>query len=160
MQVIKGRGAQSGAVPTRFGLATCEADGDWQDVAEAIDGEPPRLRTTVTDEFPRSILTFNASPDIPFDRSVNAYRGCEHGCIYCYARPTHAYHDLSPGLDFETRLFAKPQAADLLRATFAKRGYTPARSPWAPIPIPISRSSATIALPGKCSRCVSRLATR
>jgi hypothetical protein len=125
MQVIKGRGAQSGAVPTRFGLATREADGDWQDVAEAIDGEPPRLRTTVTDEFPRSILTFNASPDIPFDRSVNAYRGCEHGCIYCYARPTHAYHDLSPGLDFETRLFAKPQAADLLRAAFAKRGYTP-----------------------------------
>ncbi|WP_333840295.1 PA0069 family radical SAM protein [Novosphingobium sp.] len=125
MQVIKGRGAQSGAVPTRFGLATREADGDWQDIAESIDGEPPRLRTSVTDEFPRSILTFNASPDIPFDRSVNAYRGCEHGCIYCYARPTHAYHDLSPGLDFETRLFAKPQAADLLRATFAKRGYIP-----------------------------------
>jgi len=84
MQVVKGRGAQSSAVPTRFGLATREADGDWQDMAEAIDGEPPRLRTTVTDEFPRSILTFNASPDIPFDRSVNAYRGCDqprNGCV-------------------------------------------------------------------------------
>ena len=61
------------------------------------------------------LLTFNRSPDIPFDRSLNAYRGCEHGCIYCFARPTHAYHDLSPGLDFETRLFAKPDAARLLR---------------------------------------------
>jgi len=125
MQPVKGRGAQSGAVPTRFGLAVREADGDWRDMAEAIDGDAPRLRTTVTEEFPKSVLTFNASPDIPFDRSVNAYRGCEHGCIYCYARPTHAYHDLSPGLDFETKLFAKPQAAALLRQAFAKRGYSP-----------------------------------
>ncbi|SCY57091.1 DNA repair photolyase [Novosphingobium aromaticivorans] len=113
-------------VPDRFGLAAREADGDWMDEREGLDGPGPKLRTTVTLEHPRSILTFNRSPDIPFDRSVNAYRGCEHGCIYCYARPTHAYHDLSPGLDFETKLFAKPDAARLLRETLAKPGYAPA----------------------------------
>ena len=122
---VHGRGAQSASVPTRFGLATREVDGDWLDEQEVLDGPVPKLRTTVTQEFPRSVLTFNSSPDIPFDRSVNAYRGCEHGCIYCYARPTHAYHDLSPGLDFETKLFAKPQSAEILRRTFGKRGYVP-----------------------------------
>jgi DNA repair photolyase len=122
---LKGRGAQSGAVPTRFGLAEREVDGDWRYYVESLDGPPVRLRTTVTEERPKSILTFNQSPDVPFDRSVNAYRGCEHGCIYCFARPTHAYHDLSPGLDFETKLFAKPQAAALLRKTLAKKGYSP-----------------------------------
>lgn len=91
-----------------------------------VDGEPSKLRTTVTTLKPKTILSFNASPDIPFDRSVNSYQGCEHGCIYCYARPTHAYHDLSPGLDFETKLFAKPEAARLLRDTLAKPGYMPA----------------------------------
>ncbi len=116
---VKGRGAQSGAVPTRFGLAEREVDGDWRDYVETLDGPPVKLRTTVIEERPKSILTFNQSPDIPFDRSVNAYRGCEHGCIYCFARPTHAYHDLSPGLDFETKLFAKPEAAQLLRAALA-----------------------------------------
>lgn len=123
---VHGRGAQSANVPTRFGLATREVDGDWLDAREDIDGPGPKLRTTVTEEHPRSILTFNRSPDIPFDRSVNAYRGCEHGCVYCYARPTHAYHDLSPGLDFEMKLFAKPDAARLLRETLAKPGYQPA----------------------------------
>ena len=122
---IPGRGAQGCAVPTRFGLATREAEGDWLDVAEAIDGAAPKIRTTVTEEHPRTILSFNQSPDLGFDRSINAYRGCEHGCVYCFARPTHAYHDLSPGLDFETRLFAKPQAAALLRATLAKPNYRP-----------------------------------
>jgi DNA repair photolyase len=122
---VKGRGAQSAAVPTRYGLATREVDGDWRDYVERLDGPPVKLRTTVIEERPKSILTFNQSPDVPFDRSINAYRGCEHGCVYCFARPTHAYHDLSPGLDFETRLFAKPNAADLLRATLAKRGYQP-----------------------------------
>ena len=121
----KGRGAISDAAPTRFGLATREADGDWLDAREGIDGPAPKLRTSVTEERPRSILSFNQSPDIFFDRSINAYRGCEHGCIYCFARPTHAYHDLSPGLDFETKLFAKPEAADILRKTLAKRGYHP-----------------------------------
>lgn len=90
------------------------------------DGDAPRLRTTVTEEHSKSILSFNTSPDLPFDRSVNAYRGCEHGCIYCYARPSHAFHDLSPGLDFESRLFAKPDAAAVLRQTLSKPGYRPA----------------------------------
>ena len=113
-------------MPQRFGLAARETDGDWRDVEDAVDGPVGKLRTSVTEEDPRSILSFNQSPDIPFDRSVNAYRGCEHGCIYCFARPTHAFHDLSPGLDFETKLFAKPNAARLLRETLAKRGYRPA----------------------------------
>jgi DNA repair photolyase len=112
-------------VPTRFGLATREADGDWRDYVELLDGPPVKLRTTVAEERPKTILTFNTSPDIGFDRSVNAYRGCEHGCIYCFARPTHAFHDLSPGLDFETKLFAKPNAAALLRATLGKPRYKP-----------------------------------
>ncbi len=122
---ITGRGAQSSAVPDRFGLATREVDGDWRDHMEVLDGRPPPLRTHVTEEKPRSILSFNQSPDIGFDRSINAYRGCEHGCVYCFARPTHAYHDLSPGLDFETQLFAKPDAAQLLRETLAKPRYRP-----------------------------------
>ena len=124
--LVAGRGAQSANVPSRFGMATREADRDWLDDSALIDGAPPRLATTVTIEHPRSIVSFNQSPDISFDRSINAYRGCEHGCIYCFARPTHAYHDLSPGLDFETRLFAKPNAAALLRETLAKPGYKPA----------------------------------
>ncbi len=123
---IHGRGAQSAQVPQRFGLAAREVDGDWLDARGEVDGGAPRIATTVTEEHPKSIISFNQSPDVPFDRSINAYRGCEHGCVYCYARPTHAFHDLSPGLDFETRLFAKPDAARLLRETLAKRGYKPA----------------------------------
>src|SRR5215210_4886398 len=119
----QGRGAQSAKVPSRFGLAARGADGDWRDYVETLDGPPVKLRTTVTEEHPRTILTFNRSPDIGFDRSINAYRGCEHGCIYCFARPTHAFHDLSPGLDFETQLFAKPDAAKILRQELAKPGY-------------------------------------
>ena len=123
---VHGRGAQSAKVPSRFGLAARETDGDWLDAREDIDGAAPRLRTTVTEERAKTIVSFNQSPDIPFDRSLNPYRGCEHGCIYCYARPSHAFHDLSPGLDFETKLFAKPDAAELLRRTFAHRNYCPA----------------------------------
>ncbi len=117
------RGATLNRESTRFNLPEREADGDWRDAREAVDGAPPPLRTTVTVEKPRTIITRNASPDIGFDRSINPYRGCEHGCIYCFARPSHAYHDLSPGLDFETKLFAKPDAPALLRAELAKRGY-------------------------------------
>ncbi|HZF45770.1 MAG TPA: PA0069 family radical SAM protein [Sphingomonadaceae bacterium] len=120
---IRGRGATSSALSRRFDLPAREADGDWLDEVEAVDGPPPKLRTSVTVEHPRTILSFNKSPDIPFDRSINAYRGCEHGCAYCFARPTHAYLDLSPGLDFETKLFAKPDAARLLRETLGKKGY-------------------------------------
>ncbi len=122
---IHGRGAQSAQVPQRFGLAAREADGDWLDSREELDGPGPKLRTQVIEERARTIVSFNQSPDIPFDRSINAYRGCEHGCVYCYARPSHAWHDLSPGLDFETKLFAKPNAAELLRQTLAKPGYKP-----------------------------------
>jgi len=120
-----GRGAPENRTPTRFNLPVREADGDWLDSRDEVDGEAPPLRTTVTVEHPRTIITRNASPDIGFDRSINAYRGCEHGCIYCFARPTHAFHDLSPGLDFETRLFAKPDAARLLREELARPGYSP-----------------------------------
>ena len=87
-----------------------------------IDSPPP-LKTHVTDETPRTIITRNSSPDISFDRSINPYRGCEHGCVYCFARPTHAYMGLSPGLDFESRLFAKPNAAALLEKELARKGY-------------------------------------
>ncbi len=83
------------------------------------------LKTTVTIERARSIVSRNDSPDIGFSQSINPYRGCEHGCIYCYARPSHAYLELSPGLDFETRLFAKTNAAGLLREELAKPGYQP-----------------------------------
>src|SRR5882757_9402501 len=118
-----GRGAPENLTPTRFNLPSREADGDWLDAREELDGPPP-LRTTVTVEKPKTIITRNASPDIGFDRSINPYRGCEHGCIYCFARPTHAFHDLSPGLDFESKLFAKPDAAKLLRVELAKKGYS------------------------------------
>ncbi|KQT32952.1 DNA repair photolyase [Sphingomonas sp. Leaf412] len=117
------RGATLNRDSARFNLPAREADGDWLDAQEDIDGAPPPLRTTVTVEHPRTIITRNTSPDVPFDRSINAYRGCEHGCIYCFARPSHAYHDLSPGLDFETKLFAKPDAAALLKRELAKKGY-------------------------------------
>jgi DNA repair photolyase len=117
------RGATLNRESSRFNLPAREADGDWLDARADIDGEAPPLRTIVTVEKAKTILTRNSSPDIAFDRSVNPYRGCEHGCIYCFARPTHAYHDLSPGLDFETRLFAKPDAPALLRAELGKRGY-------------------------------------
>ena len=123
---IHGCGAPTVHVPQRFGLAAREADLDWLDERAAIDGPAPQLRTSVTEEHARTIISFNQSPDISFDRSINAYRGCEHGCVYCYARPTHAFHDLSPGLDFKTKLFAKPNAAKLLRETLAKPGYKPA----------------------------------
>jgi len=118
-----GRGAPDNRTPDRFNLPTREADGDWLDARDELDEGLPPLRTTVTVEHPRTIITRNSSPDIGFDRSINPYRGCEHGCIYCFARPTHAFHDLSPGLDFESRLFAKPDAAKLLRAELGKRNY-------------------------------------
>lgn len=119
------RGATRNDVSTRFNLPPRQEDGDWLDEREALDGAPPPRRTTVAVERPRTIITRNNSPDIHFDRSINAYRGCEHGCIYCFARPTHAYHDLSPGIDFETRLFAKPSAPELLRDELSRPGYVP-----------------------------------
>lgn len=127
---IKGRGAVS-HLAHRFESLTRAADGDWLDWTAAIDSDDsesvpvPPLRTRVSFETARSLITYNDSPDIPFDRSVNPYRGCEHGCIYCYARPTHSYLNLSPGLDFETRLVAKRNAAELLRRELAAPAYRP-----------------------------------
>ena len=123
--VRPGRGAPENRTPDRFNLPQRVADGDWLDARDDVDGALPPLRTTVTVEHPKTIITRNQSPDVGFDRSINAYRGCEHGCIYCFARPTHAYLDLSPGLDFETRLFAKPDAPKLLREELGRRGYSP-----------------------------------
>ncbi len=125
MESIKGRGASGNLASARFNLPQREEDGDWRDDRGRVDGGAPPLVTSVSVLHPRTILSRNTSPDIPFDQSVNAYQGCEHGCIYCYARPTHAYHDLSPGLDFESRLFAKPDAPALLRAELARRGHVP-----------------------------------
>ena len=96
-------------------------DDGWE-----IEEEEPALRTEFTADASRSILARNRSPDISFDRSINPYRGCEHGCIYCFARPTHAYLGLSPGLDFETRIRVKPDAARLLRAALSRPRYAPA----------------------------------
>jgi DNA repair photolyase len=120
----RGRGAVSNR-PGRFEPHGRERVTDGWEVAAGEDDEPSP-RTTVTVEHPRAIITRNESPDIPFDRSINAYRGCEHGCVYCYARPTHAYLGLSPGLDFETKLFAKPDAAALLKQELSRRSYRPA----------------------------------
>ena len=117
------RGATVNRTSDRFNLPQRAEDGDWLDAREDIDGAPPKLRTTVTVEKPKTIITRNASPDIGFDRSINPYRGCEHGCIYCFARPSHAFHDLSPGIDFETKLFAKLDAPTLLRKELMKPGY-------------------------------------
>jgi DNA repair photolyase len=117
------RGATTNVVSSRFNLPRREADGDWLDMRAEIDGEPPPVRTTVTILKPKSIISYNKSPDVPFDLSINPIVGCEHGCIYCFARPSHAFHDLSPGIDFETKLFVKPDAAALLRTELAKPSY-------------------------------------
>ncbi len=121
----KGRGAV-GNIAHRFERVAREADGDALDAARLEEDEAlPPLATEVRFETARSLLAYNDSPDIGFDRSINPYRGCEHGCIYCYARPTHSYLNLSPGLDFETRLVAKRNAAQVLRAELVEPGYRP-----------------------------------
>jgi DNA repair photolyase len=115
-----GRGALSNA-SSRFDDEKMIRTTDGWD----IEDELPPLRTTLTKDATRTILARNTSPDVPFDRSINPYRGCEHGCIYCFARPTHAYLGLSPGLDFETRILFKPDAAKLLTAELAAPKYRP-----------------------------------
>lgn len=118
---IKGRAAQSNRAGRFETLGREAVDDGW-----TPDQELPVLRTTVRTERPRSAISYNRSPDLPFDRSINPYRGCEHGCIYCFARPSHAYLGLSPGLDFETQLIARPEASDVLRRELAARSYRPA----------------------------------
>ena len=116
----RGRGAQSNASGRYEPLARIAFDDGWR----SLDELPP-FKTQVTIDATRKIVTRNDSPDIGFDRSINPYRGCEHGCIYCFARPTHAYLGLSPGLDFESKLFVKPEAAELLEKELAAPGYQP-----------------------------------
>ena len=116
----RGRGAHSNASGRYEQLARIAFDDGWQ----SLDDLPP-FKTTVTIDATRRIITRNDSPDISFDRSINPYRGCEHGCVYCFARPTHAYLGLSPGLDFESQLFMKPNAPELLERELSAPGYVP-----------------------------------
>jgi DNA repair photolyase len=116
----RGRGASNNP-SGRFEPVQCERFDDGWDLEE----ETPAIPTEVTIEKPRTIITRNDSPDISFDRSINPYRGCEHGCSYCFARPTHAFQGLSPGLDFETKLFAKPNAPELLLKEISAPDYRP-----------------------------------
>ncbi|AYG58265.1 PA0069 family radical SAM protein [Rhizobium jaguaris] len=122
VEIDRRRGRGAGLNPSgRFEPLRRETfDDGWQTLEEL-----PPFKTEVQVEKPRTAITRNESPDIPFDRSINPYRGCEHGCIYCFARPTHAYMGLSAGLDFESKLFAKPDAARLLERELAKPGYKP-----------------------------------
>src|SRR5690606_12135754 len=116
-EVRTGRGAVSNPEGRFESTRTEVVDDGWGTIDEPL----PPLETVVQPEPARSIIARNQSPDIPFELSLNPYRGCEHGCIYCYARPSHGYLNLSPGLDFETRLFYKPQAAALLERELAAR---------------------------------------
>ena len=120
---LKGRGAAS-RVDGRFAVTTAIGEDDgWGSVYEDATGTP--VPTVVHEERARTVISRNDSPDVGFSQSVNPYRGCEHGCVYCFARPSHAYLDLSPGLDFETQLFAKTNAVEVLRGELAKPGYVP-----------------------------------
>src|SRR5687767_11891749 len=116
----RGRGTLSNVSGRYEPIARIAFDDGWQSLEEL-----PAFATTVSVDSTRRIITRNESPDISFDRSINPYRGCEHGCVYCFARPSHAYLGLSPGLDFETKLFAKPDAAKRLTEELSKRGYKP-----------------------------------
>jgi DNA repair photolyase len=125
LTALKGRGAAS-RLAHRFERDTRGAfDDGWSTLDEKVDASREALRTEVIWEQAHSIITANDSPDVYFDRSINPYRGCEHGCIYCYARPTHSYLNMSPGLDFETKIVAKQNIAELLRREMARRAYQP-----------------------------------
>ncbi|HEY0107128.1 MAG TPA: PA0069 family radical SAM protein [Rhizomicrobium sp.] len=124
-RLLRGRGALSNDVGRYETQKRVLVDDGWDDGWREEDGAPPPLRTEVIIDATRTIIARNKSPDISFDQSINPYRGCEHGCIYCFARPTHAYLGMSPGADFESRLFAKPNAAELLRKELSAPGYVP-----------------------------------
>lgn len=120
-QIERGRGAAINPAGRFETFSETFVDDGWDSLQDI-----PRLRTEIFTETPKAIITRNQSPDISFDRSINPYRGCEHGCVYCYARPAHAYMGLSPGLDFESKLFIKPNAAALLREELSATNYVPA----------------------------------
>jgi DNA repair photolyase len=122
-RLLRGRGAVSNAVGRYERYARVLLDDGWDE--QHGDDAPPPLKTEITIDSTRNIIARNQSPDISFDRSINPYRGCEHGCIYCFARPTHAYLGMSPGADFESRLFVKPNAAELLAKELSAPGYSP-----------------------------------
>jgi DNA repair photolyase len=122
---LKGRGT-AWAIAHRYSVDAREpVDDGWGNLEQSVEERPLAPGTEVIEEHVKSILAANESPDIDFDLSINPYRGCEHGCIYCFARPTHSYLNLSPGLDFETRIIAKVNAAERLREAFARPGYRP-----------------------------------
>jgi len=118
-RVIKGRGATNNPDNRYSAFSREDVDDGW----DSPETEAPPLKTTLTVDSARSAISYNQSPDVPFDRAVNPYRGCEHGCIYCYARPSHAWLGHSPGLDFESQLYYKPDIASLLRRELAARNY-------------------------------------
>jgi DNA repair photolyase len=120
-RLLKGRGARSNAASRYDQEKRVRFDDGWTNE----DDTPPPIKTEIIRDSTRTIIARNDSPDISFDRSINPYRGCEHGCIYCFARPTHAYLGLSPGLDFESKLLVKPEAAKLLEAELRKPSYRP-----------------------------------
>jgi DNA repair photolyase len=122
--LLKGRGAVTNR-QGRFEVDSREQIDDGWSTSNDTESAADKIKTQVISEMAKSILSRNSSPDIPFNVSLNPYRGCEHGCIYCFARPTHSYLGLSPGLDFETRIFAKVNAADVLRQELAKPSYVP-----------------------------------
>ena len=118
-RVEKGRGAVTNPVGRFEPRHAVEVDDGWG----SLDEPPRRAETVVVADRPRKAITRNDSPDVPFDQSVNPYQGCEHGCIYCFARPSHSYWNLGPGLDFETKLFTKPDLARLLDRELSAPGY-------------------------------------
>jgi len=125
LEAVKGRGSMW-MIAHRFEASQREGfDDGWGTLDQQASEERLPPATQIIEEHAKSILSSNQSPDISFDRSINPYRGCEHGCVYCFARPTHSYLNLSPGLDFETRIIAKVNAAELLRASFASLAYVP-----------------------------------
>ena len=121
-RLIKGRGSLSNPAG-RFDKTACIAVDDGWEQADEESFPSPDPRTEFFRDLTRNIIATNRSPDVPFDQSINPYKGCEHGCIYCYARPTHAFLDLSPGLDFETKIFVKTEPVERLREAFEKPGY-------------------------------------
>ena len=153
-RVHKGRGATLNP-DGRFERRSHEPfDDGWGSLATLADDPSPR--TEAMPDASRTILATNDSPDIPFDQSINPYRGCEHGCVYCYARPSHSYLGLSAGIDFETKIFVKYEAAELLKRELARPGYVCRPISSARIPTPTSHWSAGCRSRAACWKCWPR----